>query len=138
MGPHSFKCGKLTIRLPPGGRPPSFNGAALFQVRKGWTKIPARARNLGFNGAALFQVRKANQQDIAMGLKTRLQWGRTLSSAERIQRHPQSHGIHRLQWGRTLSSAERNSARLMELPASNGFNGAALFQVRKVKRGFPN
>ena len=42
-----------------------------------------------------------------------------------------------LQWGRTFSSAER-----MENPkktaGGNGFNGAALFQVRKVRRKMEN
>ena len=59
MGPHSFKCGSS----PPRGRrlrpPQSFNGAALFQVRKFYDgdETP-RMYFPGFNGAALFQVRK--------------------------------------------------------------------------------
>ena len=38
-----------------------------------------------------------------------------------------------LQWGRTLSSAERQDALSVGLVDELGFNGAALFQVRKEK-----
>ncbi len=105
MGPHSFKCGKLACAL-------SFNGAALSAERADLDveasmgphsfkcgKRRLRLRRLScvcFNGAALFQVRKE---------KWKLQWGRTLSSAERLK--------------------PVNEKR----PC---FNGAALFQVRKV------
>ena len=37
-----------------------------------------------------------------------------------------------LQWGRTLSSAERGASALMNVKFIRSFNGAALFQVRKV------
>ncbi len=41
---------------------PSFNGAALFQVRKAEILHTLGAsENQGFNGAALFQVRKARE-----------------------------------------------------------------------------
>ena len=58
MGPHFFKCGKPGNhwRVPDDNM--SFNGAALFQVRK---VIPAAFpffAKQSFNGAALFQVRK--------------------------------------------------------------------------------
>ena len=35
MGPHSFKCGKVKLVCPDCKKEMSFNGAALFQVRKG-------------------------------------------------------------------------------------------------------
>ena len=84
MGPHSFKCGKsIGCRLADAiGK--SFNGAALFQVRK----VPPPLAPLiidfpCFNGAALFQVRKVDNELRASGGPKGLQWGRTLSSAER-------------------------------------------------------
>ena len=39
-----------------------------------------------------------------------------------------------LQWGRTLSSAERSQGSACRLPFLPCFNGAALFQVRKARR----
>ena len=86
----------------------------------------------------------------------KLQWGRTLSSAENachvynlLLRSVASMGPHSfkcgkkgdggfsapieavLQWGRTLSSAEKCARRVIANPPWRGFNGAALFQVRK-------
>ena len=58
MGPHFFKCGKEFERFF-GFRPTKcFNGAALFQVRKGPQVAPSGLDKFCFNGAALFQVRK--------------------------------------------------------------------------------
>ena len=115
MGPHSFKCGK------------SAESALGLPLSK------------GFNGAALFQVRK----DLGAGVNRlqhlTLEWGRTLSSAERFfKKHPHLRGWMRfngaalfqvrkvvleysglsslslLQWGRTLSSAESNHSKWQE------------------------
>ena len=62
-----------------------------------------------------------------------LQWGRTLSSAERAEERVVAPAkVVRLQWGRTLSSAESQRIGEVITLASHGFNGAALFQVRKV------
>ncbi len=61
-----------------------------------------------------------------------LQWGRTLSSAERLGRKKWSEGIcGSLQWGRTLSSAESPRECICPARRQTCFNGAALFQVRK-------
>ena len=38
----------------------------------------------------------------------------------------------KLQWGRTFSSAERTAGTTREEKNSQSFNGAALFQVRKA------
>ena len=64
-----------------------------------------------FNGAALFQVRKD-------------WWGSSISRRAPV-----------LQWGRTLSSAERSAIRPVPVRLHYRFNGAALFQVRKEERG---
>ena len=110
MGPHSFKCGKQDWKYPDAPRFYSFNGAALFQVRKAgarlccweidkppsmgphsfkcgkWNwRVWALARAATFNGAALFQVRKAGKLPQAQESLLSLQWGRTLSSAERYE-----------------------------------------------------
>ena len=84
MGPHSFKCGKFNLR------------SSICGVRS------------CFNGAALFQVRKAELRPLNSARPKKLQWGRTLSSAE--------------------SSAGVDGTDPVEVR----FNGAALFQVRKV------
>ena len=159
MGPHSFKCGKGDELPRPRGVANSFNGAALFQVRKeacgldwrgersglqwgrtlssaesvvvpagnmlgfhasmgphsfkcGKLRRPRRISAIGtrFNGAALFQVRKADRRSLYMRRLVGLQWGRTLSSAERWQPRLPPSSVTSLQWGRTLSSAERTSA----------------------------
>ena len=91
-----------------------FNGAALFQVRKGERDdghrrrlrrasmgphffkcgkccrpiIGAKNSIPGFNGAALFQVRKVDEHYGLLGrVIDMLQWGRTFSSAERSSIH---------------------------------------------------
>ena len=156
MGPHSFKCGSKQRITNISGKKTSFNGAALFQVRK------------------------CQSARWSIGLQLLLQWGRTLSSAEVEPSHsPErdagqaSMGPHSfkcgsgtatpgerdqeaaLQWGRTLSSAEvgigasvfaeaskasmgphsfkcgSRNRRLRVCGGVKGFNGAALFQVRK-------
>ena len=63
----------------------------------------------------------------------RLQWGRTFSSAESRQsavRQPLREKA--LQWGRTFSSAESPFSESNDISILSRFNGAALFQVRKV------
>ncbi len=157
MGPHSFKCGKRPRGSSTGlSALPGFNGAALFQVRK-VHRLPLYApnthrasmgphsfkcgkncrrrrlecRRCSFNGAALFQVRKGTANRKNNPWTESLQWGRTLSSAERAVQKPTSPGSRRLQWGRTLSSAERPFQRITWSGFTFGFNGAALFQVRK-------
>ena len=88
-----------------------------------------------------------------------LQWGRTLSSAEVNIDYSVKPNLQWLQWGRTLSSAEvdpspvslrvsssasmgphsfkcgsiKETKRIRRMP--KGFNGAALFQVRKFQLG---
>ena len=132
MGPHFFKCGN---------------------------KVEAAGDNqeaLNFNGAALFQVRKCLLDWIHFQSHAQLQWGRTFSSAEIINREeiqrilastsmgPHffkcgnssgswaiSFAIASLQWGRTFSSAEITPPSQESPKASAHFNGAALFQVRK-------
>ena len=107
MGPHSFKCGSS---LSPNGFPcgritlqwgRTLSSAEVMPSRESIEKIvnasmgphsfkcgsPAKTQRASknaarFNGAALFQVRKLAAL-AAEAIKTlRLQWGRTLSSAE--------------------------------------------------------
>ena len=108
MGPHSFKCGKVTCAIQPEPVHQASMGPHSFKCGK---CCPVRCRckaQSRFNGAALFQVRKAANKRVFISSPQTLQWGRTLSSAERwIGKPPCS-------------------------PLVCGFNGAALFQVRKV------
>ena len=46
MGPHSFKCGKMPLRKGRCFASNSFNGAALFQVRKDALYEEGRTHNL--------------------------------------------------------------------------------------------
>ena len=156
MGPHSFKCGSQSMSRHFASLLQSFNGAALFQVRKcGARRTRRKCRlyaSMGphsfkcgsfileqqnwaifpcFNGAALFQVRKSGRSCFSSQENFGLQWGRTLSSAEvkpsiYIEACPRA-----LQWGRTLSSAEVWIERRLAAEQNRRFNGAALFQVRK-------
>ena len=112
-----------------------FNGAALFQVRKASKAYPPQAQvQQGFNGAALFQVRKVlGASSDAHGFGP-LQWGRTLSSAERAEasllrdpRYIASMGPHSFKCGKSDSECRVGQD-------YQGFNGAALFQVRKGQR----
>ena len=50
MGPHFFKCGKKSDLEGTSARILGFNGAALFQVRKGWRKAKEK---LGFLNASM-------------------------------------------------------------------------------------
>ena len=82
MGPHSFKCGKKSVLRAMKPDPTSFNGAALFQVRKTIRQYGGGMAKRSFNGAALFQVRKSAASGTSIPAFLGLQWGRTLSSAE--------------------------------------------------------
>ena len=83
MGPHSFKCGKKFFLSPEVFPHSGFNGAALFQVRKALFRRLCFWTASRFNGAALFQVRKVFRGTAGFEFVKELQWGRTLSSAER-------------------------------------------------------
>ena len=109
-----------------------FNGAALFQVRKGlafyldrffreslqWGRTlssaescsPRRGDNSGLiasMGPHSFKCGKLVDGFLRISAKLKLQWGRTLSSAEssKVFRDAKQWWT-KLQWGRTLSSAE--------------------------------
>ena len=88
-----------------------FNGAAVFQPRKG-CNVPVfiASRIRCFNGAAVFQPRKAAARVASSSADCRLQWGRGLSTAERYASKGSSGMSARLQWGRGLSTAESSPA----------------------------
>ena len=85
MGPHSFKCGKLG--LDDGGQTAIQKlqwGRTLSSAEsRRFVHFDAR-KKISFNGAALFQVRKDLQVRVGQAGYVKLQWGRTLSSAESI------------------------------------------------------
>ena len=112
MGPHSFKCGSLggmgVIRIAEGG----FNGAALFQVRKSDQSNPqSRSSRLASMGPHSFKCGSNTNMKISVN---------TLRA---------SMGPHSFKCGsphrRPLSQATPTC-----------FNGAALFQVRKLGGGW--
>ena len=108
MGPHFFKCGKLTL----------LDLSLILYLR--------------FNGAALFQVRKAD--DLAMPLTAilELQWGRTFSSAESRSRMHQDNQTKIASMGPHFFKCGKLTLLDLSLILYLRFNGAALFQVRKV------
>ena len=116
MGPHFFKCGKASPLAKPDKSRVGFNGAALFQVRKGFLISPIDWGIARFNGAALFQVRKGDDELTVRGFYIKLQWGRTFSSAERKLDSVSSVLASKLQWGRTFSSAESQMQFAVLLP----------------------
>ena len=60
-----------------------FNGAAVFQPRRA-RAMPSMVRESWcFNGAAVFQPRRVTAPLAIMSAASRLQWGRGLSTAER-------------------------------------------------------
>ena len=108
MGPHFFKCGK--------------RGGRRYRALD-------RASSMGPH---FFKCGKSRANGSAAPAPARLQWGRTFSSAERIV-HPllrrfafrSSMGPHFFKCGKIVPSGRLNGFRIF-------FNGAALFQVRKV------
>ncbi len=132
MGPHSFKCGKRDITRNQSLASGSLQwGRTLSSAERTRWWMARYGHSRSFNGAALFQVRKdGDVLLIGFGFSA-LQWGRTLSSAERATWLFKPYNPKPLQWGRTLSSAESFSAGSRRYGAILGFNGAALFQVRK-------
>ena len=159
MGPHSFKCGKSIPSILTTTSFKLFNGAALFQVRKGDNLAFIIPIAIDFNGAALFQVRKApcrrrlsrRRLATSMGphsfkcgklppLSPEFVWDATsmgphsfkcgkLDCLDSLLASPAA-----LQWGRTLSSAESRLWIQGYARQWSDFNGAALFQVRKAWR----
>ncbi len=117
MGPHSFKCGKrqqsLLVKREEFF---CFNGAALFQVRKVFRR---RQRLASIYPASMgphsFKCGKKRVKPLFDGYHPQLQWGRTLSSAERIKGQWRKLRQLLLQWGRTLSSAESGGRNLVRI-----------------------
>ena len=136
MGPHFFKCGNL---MRPGSWKTTFcrfNGAALFQVRKPQNyPLPWTASTQCFNGAALFQVRKQRVPPDVISNRLRLQWGRTFSSAETLISMPEIMMRPSASMGPHFFKCGNQSERAQRVFKPTGFNGAALFQVRKRDNG---
>ena len=107
----------------------------------------------GFNGASLFQVRKGLEIITFQTSKQKLQWGRTFSSAERplilaarergkwasMGPHFFKCGKERtawLQWGRTFSSAERSTRICVGWPFKKASMGPHFFKCGKLGVSF--
>ena len=150
------------MKIGGGNHLPSFNGAALFQVRKEitstcfsfsdpllqWGRTLSSAERSCkkdsvlcmvncFNGAALFQVRKGGPKKKGNIWMQKLQWGRTLSSAESCDLWNNIDPCILLQWGRTLSSAESGRLQLMRNAARKASMGPHSFKCGKRRRRMP-
>ncbi len=86
-----------------------------------------------FNGAALFQVRKGANQPETRSEREKLQWGRTLSSAESYQPTDFVNGNCTGFNGAALFQVRKANINATKNLTVGCFNGAALFQVRKAK-----
>ena len=107
MGPHFFKCGKTTKGSESGNSFRASMGPHFFKCGKLVSSGGVYIGRVCFNGAALFQVRKGEQASKRASWQASLQWGRTFSSAERWDDGDWKRDFILLQWGRTFSSAER-------------------------------
>ena len=107
MGPHFFKCGKGSNTTLVPAWTPCFNGAALFQVRK---------------GRPIFSL---------LIIGNLLQWGRTFSSAESGSRRDVGAGWRRASMGPHFFKCGKPNITVRGGVHPARFNGAALFQVRK-------
>ena len=110
MGPHFFKCGKRSR-----------------------TKVIIMSK-ISFNGAALFQVRKGQLSSLTALFTALLQWGRTFSSAEssdvKTAMKTKLSGFN----GAALFQVRKVGECKLNNTMKTSFNGAALFQVRKGGR----
>ena len=114
------------------GMPCCFNGAALFQVRKVAEEVKEGKKSLHASmGPHFFKCGKRPAAACTAAKKALLQWGRTFSSAESagacgcdLAEAGASMGPHFFKCGKWQPSSPAAKIRC-------GFNGAALFQVRK-------
>ena len=106
MGPHSFKCGSLIRTYLSFFNFNRFNGAALFQVRKFQSGRPSGDRAQKLQWGRTLSSAEVSAWQCPPATPTWPQWGRTLSSAEVCGPQTGETRAQRLQWGRTLSSAE--------------------------------
>ena len=133
MGPHFFKCGKCRVHQSAKSSQSASMGPHFFKCGK---LEPPRLRgrkNLCFNGAALFQVRKSLNQCFDCSHNRKASMGPHFFKCGKLG-HESNHcgQRRRLQWGRTFSSAENTRDRMNTTSNTPRFNGAALFQVRKI------
>ena len=136
MGPQSFNCGNRVVDEPPSLSDSSRQalqwGRSLSTAETQWRMAVKRRTAGGFNGAAVFQLRKRAWPAIAAAVhasmgpqsfncgnrtytgssrrRARLQWGRSLSTAETGSRRRPCRHVW-LQWGRSLSTAETGCGR---------------------------
>ena len=133
MGPHSFKCGKKGVAETLAEANRASMGPHSFKCGK------ARFRLLGCldawsasMGPHSFKCGKFIESMSKIPGREWLQWGRTLSSAE-SSRPPggnrrsgqASMGPHSFKCGKSIRQGKARQV-------NTGFNGAALFQVRKA------
>ena len=106
MGPRSFNRGKFVYQATSGGRDRGFNGASVFQPRKGGSRLGERRTLRGLQwGLGLSTEESSLGKHLDTGLDA-LQWGLGLSTEESPS--PRLGLIHRvrLQWGLGLSTEE--------------------------------
>ena len=110
MGPHFFKCGKMDERFQWTSGFNSFNGAALFQVRKVLAlKTEHPATLIASMGPHFFKCGKARFLMVS-SLALRASMGPHFFKCGKVA--PPNLSVpdfFQLQWGRTFSSAERNA-----------------------------
>ena len=109
-----------------------FNGASVFQRRKVRLRQTTSPRYSRFNGASVFQRRKEVDVVPVVGINSMLQWGLRLSTEEGRPFTEDSAQVWALQWGLRLSTEEGSPENWPALPQPKCFNGASVFQRRKA------
>ena len=107
-----------------------FNGAAVFRLRKASTPATFRLPMRCFNGAAVFRLRKDQRQRGGRGREGLASMGPQSFDCGKNNYESRPTPAGGLQWGRSLSTAESGRPRLSRF-ARHGFNGAAVFRLRK-------
>ena len=112
-------------------------GRTFSSAENGRGKARRNAGDKSFNGAALFQVRKIRLPDWVETAYLTLQWGRTFSSAEK--RAGLKTPARKLSFNGAALFQVRKKVNIQETASMlDGFNGAALFQVRKTSTAKEN
>ena len=159
MGPHFFKCGKGVAE----GKQRSSGGGLQWgrtfsSAESSLSRLLQSIRVGASMGPHFFKCGKSQPTNLHPRLTAAsmgphfFKCGKNRRSVHRARRLPASMGPHffkcgkdeerrlgevssfALQWGRTFSSADSCSVGKERLFGWQGFNGAALFQVRKVHR----
>ena len=132
MGPRLFSRGKNHTKKRQVREVVGFNGASAFQPRKDEQAAATNEALAGFNGASAFQPRKGLLVSARRKASRLLQWGLGFSAEESRSTLLHPFRVWLASMGpRLFSRGKIEAAKLNEIQAAAGFNGASAFQPRK-------